>query len=165
MAVNLIEPPDGVFQAKSNTGSDDWSVILPYIDRRKYTIGDKYISWATQGDFVFFRTKGDQWNWRFGLEILCDDDFYWVKPGQGDIIFQNGVKLDDKVETRLNFNDTLIVTKLRNNISGGLAIFTFNKREYPENWDTCKKMELCGSEKAPESSFTLDRNQLVCKIP
>ncbi|OXA49264.1 hypothetical protein Fcan01_16110 [Folsomia candida] len=130
MAANLIKPSDGVLQAKFNTGSDDWSAILPCVDRQKYTIGDKYTSWDTQGNFIFFRPEGPEWNWKFGLEILCDDGFYSVKPATvGGRNFLNGAKLNREVG--LNFGDIFTVTKLRNDISGGLANFTF---EIEINW-------------------------------
>ncbi|XP_035711432.1 uncharacterized protein LOC118436882 [Folsomia candida] len=160
MAASLIKPPDGVLKAKFNTEADYWSVILPYIERRKYTIGDTYTSWDTQGEFVFFTTKSDKWNWSFGLEIFCDLDSYWVKAFKGDYIFQNGVKVDDEVKTRVNFGDTFTMTKLRNDISGGLAIFAFEKREYPTDVDYCKKI-MCDSDNAKELNFTLGRNKLI----
>ncbi|XP_035711430.1 uncharacterized protein LOC118436881 [Folsomia candida] len=168
MAANLFQLPDGVFKAKFNTDSDHWSVILPYIDGQKYTIGDTCISRETQGEFVYLKPEvwtkrsANPWNWSFGLEIFCKNWHYWVKAVEGDGIFQNGVKLDDKVKTKLNFGDVFTVTKFRNDISGGLAIFTFEKREYPENWDRNKK--ICTSENPAELNVAFQNDLIFFKI-
>ncbi|XP_035701363.1 uncharacterized protein LOC118433495 [Folsomia candida] len=119
-------------------------------------------SWETQGDFIFFRTTCTQlgtWNWNFGLEILCEDHEYWVKALKGDEIFKDGVKLDDEVKKPLNFGDTFTMIKRRNDISGGLAIFSFEKREYRNLLEYCRK--TCASDNAKELNFMLDRNQLI----
>ncbi|XP_035702661.1 uncharacterized protein LOC118434050 [Folsomia candida] len=162
MAARFIRTPDGVFKAKFNTEAYYWSVVLPYVDHKKYTIGHTYTSWETQGDFIFFRTTCTQlgtWNWNFGLEILCEDHEYWVKALKGDEIFKNGVKLDDEVKKPLNFGDTFTMIKRRNDISGGLAIFSFEKREYRNLLEYCRK--TCASDNAKELNFMLDRNQLI----
>ncbi|XP_035711429.1 uncharacterized protein LOC118436880 [Folsomia candida] len=65
---------------------------------------------------------------------------------------------------KLNFGDIFTVTKLRNDISGGLAIFTFERRSYPENWEASDKISTADTTSAAGSNvthFTLDRNHLI----
>ncbi|OXA54437.1 hypothetical protein Fcan01_10514 [Folsomia candida] len=156
MASDLSQPADGVLEEKFNTDCNFGS----------YTFGEKYVSWKTQGEFIFFQSKRPHWNWSFAMEILCGRDSYWIKPARGNIIFKNGVKFDTDAKIQLNFGDELSFTKHRNNVSGGLAVFTFKRREYPSNWDKWNKSkhdsgfgcDRCGSEIL---DFTLHKNKLV----
>ncbi|XP_035702352.1 uncharacterized protein LOC118433940 [Folsomia candida] len=162
-------PADGVLESKRGNSQycNMRSAILPYRDREKYTIGDKFTSWEAQGQLIFISVWGHP-NWNFLptslVEISCEFDHFWVKPLEGNLVLKNGVNLDLNVRTRLNFGDELAFTKHRNNVDHGLAIFTFKQREYVSNWDKCDKASIKG---VPDDvanlalDFTPDRNQLV----
>ncbi|OXA49226.1 uncharacterized protein LOC118436863 [Folsomia candida] len=165
MSGRLLQPPDAVFESVLMTDCDLNSVILPYRERCRYTLGEKYVSWDTQSEFIFVKTKRPQWDWSFGLEILCGHDAYWAKPVKGSFVFRNGIKYYDRVKIRLNFGDELVFAKHRDGISGGLARFIFKRREYATNVDKSIKSgpdsDAIVRKNGAKVNFSPGENQLI----
>ncbi|OXA49277.1 hypothetical protein Fcan01_15940 [Folsomia candida] len=130
----------------------------------KYTFGDKFISREAQGEFVFVDLKRSQWNWSPDsmFQIGCEDGDFFVKPGEGNMVIKNGVILNKTARPWLHFGDELGFMKYRNDISGGLAMFSFQERKYTTNWD---KNGRNSAESGPENgaglNFTPGKNQLI----
>ncbi|OXA49273.1 uncharacterized protein LOC118436832 [Folsomia candida] len=161
-------PSDGVLKPKYNTDCEMRSVILPYREGVKYTFGDEFISREEQGEFVFLNVKPIKWNWSPTslVEISCEAGKYLVKSGEVNIVIKNGVILDVLAYsgTWLNFGDELQFTKYHDDISGGLAMFTFQKRECATNWDTTVGQNSIGSGVEENSSglnFNPGLNQVI----
>ncbi|XP_035711319.1 uncharacterized protein LOC118436807 [Folsomia candida] len=156
--------PDGVLKSKYNTDCQMQSVILPYREGVMYTFGDKFISREAQGEFVFVDLKRSQWNWSPDsmFQIGCEDGDFFVKPGEGNMVIKNGVILNKTARPWLHFGDELGFMKYRNDISGGLAMFSFQERKYTTNWD---KNGRNSAESGPENgaglNFTPGKNQLI----
>ncbi|XP_035711116.1 uncharacterized protein LOC118436694 [Folsomia candida] len=133
----------------------------------QYTLGDKFMSRAAQGEFVFLNLKPVKWNWipTSLVEISCEAGKYLVKPGEGNIVIRHGEVLNTTARTYLHFGDELGFMKYRDDISGGLAIFTFDEREYETNWDIYRTIGLNSSECRPENSdgliFTPGQNHVI----
>ncbi|XP_021958600.2 uncharacterized protein LOC110854473 [Folsomia candida] len=163
----IFKCTDAVVKPKYNTDCEMWSVILPCREGYKYTIGDKFILRGAQGEFVFLNLKPVKWNWSPTslVEIYCESGRYFIKPGEGNLVMKNGVILDTTARRLLCFGAELGFAKYRNDISGGLAMFTFEKREYATNWDQSRIMRQnsggSGLENSAGLNFNPGQNQVI----
>ncbi|OXA49414.1 uncharacterized protein LOC110854459 [Folsomia candida] len=156
--------------------------ILPYQDRRKFTLGTKFTSWEDQGEFIFLNIEhsssgydsdsffDNSWAMRSAslVEISCTNGEYYIMPMRGTKHIVNGENKTcscgqhhSSFRLELNFGDRFELS-----VGDGAPVrLLFKERTFKPDIDKDEEAENKEAEEVSREENNVDfspgRNQLV----
>ncbi|XP_021958587.1 uncharacterized protein LOC110854460 [Folsomia candida] len=160
--------------------------ILPYQDRRKFTLGTKFTSWEDQGEFIFLNIPDqrnrnfdyssdddsdsdydDRWTMRTAslVEISCNNGQYYIMPMRAAHLVVNGQdkscscgRHHSSYRLELNFGDRLEISLAPGGLQREKITLLFKERTFKPDVDK-------DAEKVPQEENNVDfvpgRNHLI----